>query len=302
MTIQLPKINVLLATYNGEAYLIDQLNSIFSQVGVAVTVYARDDGSSDSTVSILESYVASGRPIKLLSSIDGGGSAAKNFKELILNADVGADTCVCFADQDDIWLPTKLKTAVNIIDQGYDLYSSALTVFSTEKDGMSTLKGEVVFKDYDYLFQGLSAGCTYMLSSSFYSFVKSQIESNKAVLDAGFSHDWLIYTMARSFKYSIYHDSSSKILYRQHSSNVQGALTGIQGVLYRARNIWAHWYYDQIIFNRNFIRNTPDEITVLRAVEYKNVGFLIANCFKLRRGFLECLALLLFLLLRKKND
>lgn len=302
MTIQLPKINVLLATYNGEAYLIDQLDSIFSQVGVSVTVYARDDGSSDSTVSILESCVANGRPIKLLSSIDGGGSAAKNFKELILNADVGADTCVCFADQDDIWLPTKLKTAVNIIDQGYDLYSSALTVFSTEKGGLSTLKGEVVFKDYDYLFQGLSAGCTYMLSPSFYSFVKSRIESNKDVLDVGFSHDWLIYTMARSFKYRIYHDSSSKILYRQHTSNVQGSLAGIQGIVYRAKNIWAHWYYDQIIFNRNFIRNTPDEIIILNALESKDIVFLIRNCLKFRRSFLECIALLIFSLLRKRND
>ena len=68
-----------------------------------------------------------------------------------------------------------------------------------------------------------------MLSPSFYSFVRFQIENNKAVLDAGFSHDWLIYTMARSFKYSIYHDSSSKILYRQHSSNVQGSLIGFKG-------------------------------------------------------------------------
>ena len=296
------KVAVLLATYNGEDYLAEQLDSIFSQVGVAVTVYARDDGSSDSTVSILESYAASGRSINLLNGIDGGGSAAKNFKELILNSDVVLDSCVCFADQDDIWLPMKLKTAVDIIDQGYDLYSSALTVFSTEKGGLSTLKGEVVFKDYDYLFQGLSAGCTYMLSPSFYSFVKSQIESNKDVLDVGFSHDWLIYTMARSFKYRIYHDSSSKILYRQHTSNVQGSLAGIQGVLYRARNIWAHWYYDQIIFNRNFIRNTPDEVIILNALESKDIVFLIRNCLKFRRSFLECIALLIFSLLRKRND
>ena len=293
---------VLLATYNGEDYLAEQLDSIFSQVGVAVTVYARDDGSSDSTVSILESYAESGRPIKLLSGIDGGGSAAENFKQLILYADIESDSRVCFADQDDIWLPMKLKTAVDIMDQGYDLYSSALTVFSIEKDGISTLKGEVVFKEYDYLFQGLSAGCTYMLSPSFYSFVKYQIESNKDVLDVGFSHDWLIYTMARSFKYRIYHDSSSKILYRQHTSNVQGSLAGIQGVVYRAKNIWAHWYYDQIIFNRNFIKNTPDEVIILNALESKDIVFLIRNCLKFRRSFLECIALLIFALLRKRND
>ena len=138
--------------------------------------------------------------------------------------------------------------------------------------------------------------------NSFYSFVKSQIESNKDVLDGGFSHDWLIYTMARSFKYRIYHDSSSKILYRQHTSNVQGSLAGIQGVLYRARNIWAHWYYDQIIFNRNFIRNTPDEVIILNALESKDIVFLLGNFLKFRRGFLECVALLIFSLLRKRND
>ena len=299
MTIPLPKISILLATYNGEAYLVEQLDSIFSQVGVSVTVYARDDGSIDSTVSILESYADRGRSMKILSGIDGGGSAAKNFKELILNADIEADSCVCFADQDDIWLPMKLKTAVDIIDQGYDLYSSALTVFSIEKDGINTLKGEVVFKDYDYLFQGLSAGCTYMLSPSFYSFVKSKIDDNKEVLDVGFSHDWLIYTMARSFKYRIYHDSSSKIFYRQHTSNVQGSLSGIQGIMYRAKNIWAHWYYGQIMFNRNFIKNTPGEVIILDALESKNIAFLIRNSLKFRRSFLECIALLIFLLLRK---
>ena len=296
------KVAVLMATFNGEDYIAEQLDSIFSQVGVGVTVYARDDGSSDSTVSILEHYVKSGKSIYILSGIDGGGTAAKNFKELILNSDVDSYDFVCFADQDDIWLPMKLKTAVDIMCQGYDLYSSALTVFSSQKGSMSTLKRKVVFKEYDYLFQGLSAGCTYVLSKSFFAFVRSQISDNRDVLDTRFSHDWLIYTIARSFKYSIYHDSSSKILYRQHSLNVQGSLTGIQGILYRSKNIWDNWYYDQIIFNRNFIKNTADEVIILDAMQSKNILFLIVNCLKFRRSFLECIALLVFLLLRKRYD
>ena len=302
LTLKLPKVAVLLATYNGADYLIEQLDSIFSQIGVSITVYARDDGSSDSTVSMLESYENQSGRLILLNGIAGGGSAALNFKEIIRNVDASEYSCVCFADQDDIWLPKKVKFALRKISAGCDLYSSSLTSFSEGNSSVETIKGSVIFKEYDYLFQGLSAGCTYVLSPSFYCFVRCRIESNKDVLDAGFSHDWLIYTMARSFKYRIYHDSCSNILYRQHSSNVQGSLAGIQGVLYRAKNIWAHWYYGQIMFNRNFIRNTPDEIMILNALESRKIIFLIRNCLKFRRGFLECIALLIFSLLRKRND
>ena len=47
------KVLVLLSTYNGEKYLNEQLESIFAQKGVEVSVLARDDGSSDSTLTIL---------------------------------------------------------------------------------------------------------------------------------------------------------------------------------------------------------------------------------------------------------
>lgn len=302
LTLKLPKVAVLLATYNGEDYLIEQLDSIFSQIGVSVTVYVRDDGSSDSTVSMLETYENQSGRLILLKDIVGGGSAALNFREIILNVDVSEYSCVCFADQDDIWLPEKIRYGLEKVVGGCDLYSSSLTSFSEGNSSLETIKGRVVFKEYDYLFQGLSAGCTYILSPSFYAFVKSQIESHKDILDDGFSHDWLIYTMARSFKYIIYHDSSSKILYRQHRLNVQGSLTGIQGVFYRAKNIWAHWYYGQIMFNSNFIKNTPDEVIILNALKSKDIVFLLRNFLKFRRGFLECVALLIFSLLRKRND
>ena len=293
---------VLLATFNGEEFLERQLDSIYAQKDVSVTVYVRDDGSTDKTVTIINSYPAPPGRLVVLESTKNGGSAALNFMEMILQIDAQNGSCICFADQDDIWLPDKLKAALSRIFGGCDLYSSSLTAFSEGKDDTSTIKGKVVFKKFDYLFQGLSAGCTYVLSQSFFTFVQEKIVANKSILEAGFSHDWLVYTLARSHEFSIYHDKNSYILYRQHANNVQGSLLGLRGILYRSKNIWAHWYYDQIIFNRNFIRNTPDETAILRAVEYKNVGFLITNCFKLRRGFLECLALLLFLLLRKKND
>ena len=51
-----PRVLVLLSTYNGEKYLREQLDSIFNQVDIEVSVFASDDCSKDGTVSILEEY------------------------------------------------------------------------------------------------------------------------------------------------------------------------------------------------------------------------------------------------------
>ena len=53
---QTPKINILLSTYNGEAYLTEQLDSLFQQTFQNFTLYIRDDASSDQTVALLQSY------------------------------------------------------------------------------------------------------------------------------------------------------------------------------------------------------------------------------------------------------
>lgn len=45
-----------MSTYNGEKYIQEQLDSIFSQEGVTVKLIVRDDGSTDSTISIIENY------------------------------------------------------------------------------------------------------------------------------------------------------------------------------------------------------------------------------------------------------
>ena len=47
---------VLLSTYNGEAFLREQLDSLFAQEDVELTILARDDGSSDGTTAILAAY------------------------------------------------------------------------------------------------------------------------------------------------------------------------------------------------------------------------------------------------------
>ena len=70
------KIAVLMSTYNGEKYVKEQIDSILLQKDVDVYLYIRDDGSTDDSVSIIESFNDS--RIKLFSQKNQGPSSARN--------------------------------------------------------------------------------------------------------------------------------------------------------------------------------------------------------------------------------
>ena len=57
----MPRVNVILSTYNGEKYIEEQLASLLAQDYPNIDIYIRDDGSTDSTIMILEKYVRQGK-------------------------------------------------------------------------------------------------------------------------------------------------------------------------------------------------------------------------------------------------
>ena len=71
------KVQVLLSSYNGEKFVLEQLDSIINQSGVDVNILVRDDGSTDRTVEIIENI--NNNKIKLLKSNNIG--ATKSFFE-----------------------------------------------------------------------------------------------------------------------------------------------------------------------------------------------------------------------------
>ncbi len=76
-------VTVLLATYNGERYLAEQIDSLLNQTFSDFKIIIRDDGSTDGTVNIINEYVS--RFPKKISKLIGGptGAASKNFFELL---------------------------------------------------------------------------------------------------------------------------------------------------------------------------------------------------------------------------
>ncbi|MFI3285198.1 MAG: glycosyltransferase [Rikenellaceae bacterium] len=103
-------IAILLATYNGELYLPEQLESILSQTCQDFTIYIQDDGSSDNTQSIINEYVNKHSNIVSINNGLTRQGASLNFMNLLNCVD---SEYYMFADQDDVWLPFKIETSVN---------------------------------------------------------------------------------------------------------------------------------------------------------------------------------------------
>ena len=102
------KIGIVLATYNGEKYLAQMLDSLVAQTRQADFIVAVDDGSKDNTPAILKSY-ENRLPLQVTILEKNSGHRAAFSKALELaQPQLSDNDLIALADQDDIWLPQKL--------------------------------------------------------------------------------------------------------------------------------------------------------------------------------------------------
>lgn len=107
-----PRVLVMMATYNGERYVAEQIDSILAQEGVDLTLVIRDDGSTDGTVAMCERYAREHANVDF--AVNGRNKGcALNFMDMVYSADAGAYEYFAFSDQDDYWLPKKLAKAID---------------------------------------------------------------------------------------------------------------------------------------------------------------------------------------------
>ncbi|MFQ8958925.1 MAG: glycosyltransferase [Eubacterium sp.] len=107
--------DILLATYNGERFLREQLDSLFMQTYGDFKIIAHDDGSTDGTLEILKEYQEKfpGK-LKIIEDNISYKSSCKNFLNLIKYSDA---EYVMFCDQDDVWLEEKVRVSVEAISE-----------------------------------------------------------------------------------------------------------------------------------------------------------------------------------------
>lgn len=214
------KILVYLATYNGEKYLKEQLDSILNQKNVDVHILIGDDKSTDSTVSIINDYISKYQNIKLIVNENNLGYR-RNFMNLIHNDLDDNYDYFALSDQDDVWLENKLDTAINLLDAEDKtplLYSSNLKVVDVNLNFMGMLfsKKDIKANNYQRFLENTATGCTCVFNNELRDkILKYPLTELKE------PHDEIIEKIAIATGKYIF-DPNAFILYRQHQNNQIG--------------------------------------------------------------------------------
>lgn len=215
-----------MSTFNGALYLHDQLESLLHQTHADWVLYWRDDGSSDATLNIMTEFAAGagqGRCVQVPGPPRNLGPAA-SFHLLLrfVATNLEPNTVVAFADQDDVWLPNKLRRGWAALSKTkYDLpliycARQILVGPGLNRIGESTL--DLRHSGFpSSLIQNVATGCTVMLNGPAVRLVAAS-EPPAVTM-----HDWWCYLIVTAGGGRLLHDQEPVILYRQHAGNLMGA-------------------------------------------------------------------------------
>ena len=230
-----PRLAILLSTYNGSAFLAEQLDSLFDQTYENFIVVVRDDGSTDNTLAILQDY-KSREPdrVHMIESDTGNLGARDSFAYLVDYAlqhkdALGLESAyMMFCDQDDVWFPEKVATELQAMletEQAHPdlpvLIHSDLQVVSETLEpvapSLARYQGLETSRNgfNQMVISNLVTGCTALINEKLAR--KSLPVAGNAIM-----HDWWLALVAAAFGKVVYLDKAL-IHYRQHGSNTIGA-------------------------------------------------------------------------------
>lgn len=217
---------ILLASYNGERYIGEQIESLLKQTIQDFVLCIHDDHSSDNTFAIIQDYAARypSKIIAMQNTVNSGG-AKHNFVRMMLEY---KEDYVMLCDQDDVWLPEKIEqtfakmqemenkysretpllvhTDLMVADENLQIISSSFASTINVNCNRTQLKEQLV--------QNVLTGCTAM-----YNRALADLLLNEP--DYMMMHDWYLMLIAVAFG-KIEFLKERTVLYRQHGSNEIG--------------------------------------------------------------------------------
>ena len=292
-----PSCAILLATYNGDRWICDQLDSLSAQEHIDLRVIVSDDQSSDDTMRLLSACNFE-FPLSILpTQAERFGSANRNFLRLVRDADISDAEYVALADQDDIWHADKLGHAIrHLRATGAAAYSSDFEAFWP--DGRKRIiKKSHAQKEFDHLFGSPGPGCTFVFTRAFFMELRVWVTANFSVLSQLWVHDWIMYAYARTHYHRWVIDNVATIRYRQHQTNEIGVNLGLKAVQRRLALIKEGRYRHNIVIITEVTGANPDCARALRRLNWSDRFWLIRHADKFRRSLTEVLALRVIFLL-----
>lgn len=292
---------ILLATYNGEKYVSEMIESIIKQTHKNWKLYLSDDSSTDNTVALLK-YYAEREPERVFFYSSGRkfGNAQSHFMHLLDH--FSNERYIMFCDQDDYWhtqkiemtlnkikeieeegrVPALVHTDLRVVDKNLNRIDDSFMHYSKINGNGQTLNRRLV--------QNVVTGCTIMLNNSLSKIVCKNIPEKGMAM-----HDWWIAILAEIYGKVGYIDTPT-IDYRQHNNNQVGA-KNVVSLDYIKRKIKSNTFKREMCGTYNqaemilecFGKEMPSSSkkTIEKYCETKNKGWIARRISWIKYGYLK---------------
>ena len=256
---------LLMATYNGAAFLEAQLRSLRDQTDTKWILFTRDDHSTDSTTDILDSFAMACEPGQVVRLPSGPSRLGflGNFFALLTHAPIGARYAFC--DQDDVWHPDKLMRASQAI-RGYRpdmpvLYCSRQVLVDENLRRLALspdIKRPLSLRNA--IVQNIATGNTVVINASAR---RTILVVRPPVISF---HDWWAYLVVMATGGHVIYDPLPSIFYRQHRGNSIGAPQSLRSRLFRAAIRGPHDFLQKLLDHSETLLQHPDLTMEARAL------------------------------------
>ncbi len=255
-----PKVTILMGVLNGARHLPEQLDSIARQTHQNWHLVCSDDGSVDISVQILEEFAKA--HLGQVTITNGPKSGfSDNYMSMI--RDFATDSeYLCFADQDDIWLPEKITRSI----QSLQVFAEQPVLYcgrhwhwypATDRQ-IASPRLNRPFTLRNALIENIASGNTIMLNSAATKLASKAAQKTEHV----FAHDWWLYLVITATGGLVDFDNGlPSIFYRQHADNAIGAGQGMGAQVQRKIGVLKGLFSQRIESNLNALRKIEDTLT-----------------------------------------
>lgn len=216
-------VHIVMATYNGEKYLREQMDSLLAQTFKDFVVELCDDGSTDSTLAVARQYQSRDPRV----SVHENGKNEGYIKNFLTGIKRSEAPYVMLCDQDDIWYPDKIEKTLAVMKAKEKQEQGKPVLVFTDAENYDSETGKNMGKfhenshlqtkkvDSAHLFmENKCIGCTVMCNGKIREYLKELPQEIRV-------HDWWLALICSHFGKVAYLDEAT-LRYRQHGANMIG--------------------------------------------------------------------------------
>lgn len=254
-----PRVAILMGTFNGEAFLAEQLESLATQTFKNTRLFISDDGSSDGTLELISHYQKSWGEERIQVRSGPQQGFCKNFLSLASDPSIQADY-YAFSDQDDVWFSTKLECAIKVLEN----HPNDLPVVYCGRTQYLDEQGKPLGLSPDFvrpmtfrnaLLQSVAGANTMVFNQA------AKVLFEQFGLVEVPSHDWWAYLIVTGAGGHLYFDHIPQIYYRQHPGALVGENVSILSKLKRAWMLFNGLFRGYIDLNLSALYQAPYLLT-----------------------------------------